>query len=101
VLGPHDLARGVHAHGGLLAAQLDHDAALVVAENELVGALEVAQSPDALHAVVEGLLQTIGVGVPQPVSRVCREKEKASASEIGAHATRYSGARRALEVSWW
>ena len=65
VLGPDDLAAAVHGHGGLLASQLDEHAALVVADGDVVGALEAAYGPDALEAVVERVVETVGVGVPE------------------------------------
>ena len=39
---PDDLSAGIHGHGGLLPAQLDHDGALVVAKSHVVGAAENA-----------------------------------------------------------
>jgi len=65
VLGPDDLAAAVHGHGRLLAAQLDQDGALVVADGDVVGAAQAAQRPHALQAVVERVVQAVCVGVPQ------------------------------------
>mmetsp|Transcript_46336 Transcript_46336/g.148398 ORF Transcript_46336/g.148398 Transcript_46336/m.148398 type:complete len:371 (-) Transcript_46336:1547-2659(-) len=64
VLGPDNLARGVHGGDGLLAADLDHDGALVVADGDLVGAPDIPEGPHALQAVVERALETVGRRVP-------------------------------------
>jgi hypothetical protein len=61
---PNDLSAGVHRHCRLLAAKLDEDGSLVVADGHVVRALERGDGPDPLEAVVEGVLQPVRVGVP-------------------------------------
>ncbi|RNA36262.1 hypothetical protein BpHYR1_016613 [Brachionus plicatilis] len=65
MLGPDYFAAAVHGNGGLLAAQLDHHAALVVPDGHVVRAFQTADGPDPLQAVVQRVVQSVGVGVPE------------------------------------
>ena len=61
---PNDLSAGVHGHCRLLATELDQNRALVVTDGDVVRPLQRRDRPDALQAVVEGVLQSVSVGVP-------------------------------------
>lgn len=64
MLCPDELPAAVHGHCGLLPAQLYEDRALVVPDGHVVRPLEAGNVPDALEAVVERVLEAVGVGVP-------------------------------------
>ena len=52
MFGPDDFPAGVHGHGGFLATQLDQDAAFVVAQSHVVGALLNGDAPTPLQTVI-------------------------------------------------
>ena len=54
---------------------LDDDAALIIAESDVIGSLHVSYGPDPLHAIVESGLQPVGVGMPDP-HRTCHKSNK-------------------------
>lgn len=45
---------------------LDHNAAFIIAKADVVGSLERADAPHTIEAVVEGVLEAVGVSVPHP-----------------------------------
>ncbi len=51
---------------------LQHYGALIVAQGNEIGSLEIGYGPNTFHAVVEGLLQAIRVGVPDPHGTIFR-----------------------------
>ena len=75
VFGPNYLSAGVHGHGGLLPAELDQDGALVIPESHVVAAPEDPNTPDPLQAVVECVLQPVGVGMPDLHCPVLRPRQ--------------------------
>mmetsp|Transcript_51914 Transcript_51914/g.151198 ORF Transcript_51914/g.151198 Transcript_51914/m.151198 type:complete len:380 (+) Transcript_51914:1510-2649(+) len=71
---PDDLA-AVHGGDGLLAAELDHHRALVVADGRGVGALQYGDGPNALEEVVQRGLEPVGRGVPNAHGVVLAARE--------------------------
>ena len=66
VLRPHQLPRvSIQRRHGLLVAQFQHHAALVVADRELVGVARGREAPRAFQPVVEGRFRAVGGAVPQ------------------------------------
>lgn len=87
MFGPDDFASRVHGNGRFLATELnegkgvkvsslpgfqkypvtphlDGNRSFVVTNSNVVGSPEVRDSPNTLHAVVQGVFQTVGVRVP-------------------------------------
>lgn len=50
------------------STNLDDDSALVVTNRNAIGALSVCHGPNTFHAVVQGVFEPVGVGVPNPHS---------------------------------
>ena len=95
VLGHDDLATGIHGCEGLLPADLDQNGSLVVTDGQQVRALEVGDGPHPLQAVVQGLLQPVGGGVPEPDGAVLRPCD--DEGELGVEAHRRYVVRVPLE----
>ena len=72
---PDDFAAAVHADNRLLLAHLNHHGALVEAQCHPVRALAAGDGPNALHAIVEGILQAVRVGMENP-HRTCSTRRK-------------------------
>ncbi len=53
MLGPYELAGGVHGDGRLLAAQFDDNSAVVVTDSDPLLALLRGNAPSTLQAIVE------------------------------------------------
>ena len=52
---------------------LDHNAALVVANGNVVRALLTRNTPDALQAIVKCVLQAVSIGVPDTHRTYCHQ----------------------------
>ena len=66
VLGPDQLARGIHGHRGLFATQFDHHDSIIEPNRDALLSLLVCDAPSSFQAIVERLFKAIGVGVPYP-----------------------------------
>jgi len=76
-LGPHHLGGvGVEGGHGLVAAQLDHDGALVEPDGHLRGALRGRQRPHPLQPVVERGLGAVGGAVEEAHGAVLGAREQ-------------------------
>ena len=58
-----------------VCANLDESETIVVPDANLVAALETRQSPNAIHAIVERLFETIGARVPDAHGRVFASRD--------------------------
>ena len=95
VLGPDDLAAGIHRRHRVLAANLEHHRALVVPNRHGVGTLDDAYRPDALKPVVQRVLKPVRGAVPDAQRAVFGAGD--DHGELGVEAHRADVVRVSLE----
>mmetsp|Transcript_12328 Transcript_12328/g.40502 ORF Transcript_12328/g.40502 Transcript_12328/m.40502 type:complete len:453 (+) Transcript_12328:1401-2759(+) len=85
VLRPDDLTRRVHRRHRLLATNLEHDGSLVVANRNVIRALDHRSGPHSLEAIVESVLKAVGSGVPDAERAILRTGDDDGELRMEAH----------------
>ena len=73
--GVDDLAGPIHGRRWLLATHLDDDGTVVEAHGEALPATLIGHTPGPLEVVSDGLLEPVGVGMPDLDGAVLRARD--------------------------
>ena len=72
---PYKFSVSVHGDGGFVPSHFDEDGPVVVSHRDRVGPLERLHAPNALHVVIERILEAVRVSVPDAQRPVLRPRQ--------------------------